>query len=56
MDETKYVFSRTSKKQILTVALQNCVKLSFERPCKNLSYLFVMNCFAKFSRQTLSKR
>ena len=47
--QTKYVFSKTSKKQILTVTLQNYAKINFKRLYKNLSYLsfheFLCNIF-----------
>ena len=39
------VFSETSKKQILTVALQNYTKISFKRLYKNLYYLFFTGFF-----------
>ena len=52
--QQKYVFSKTFKKQILKVALQNYAKISFKRLYKNLSYLFFTNCFATFFKKTLS--
>ena len=50
--QIKYVFSKKSKNQILTVALQNYAKVSFKRLYKNLSYLF----FNEFFLQHFSNR
>ena len=51
-----YMFIKTSKKQILKVALQNYSKISFERyKIKNFLYLFFRNFLVKFFKQT-SKR
>ena len=41
----RYMFSKTSKKQIFTVALQNYAKNYFKRLYKNLSYLFFYGLF-----------
>ena len=40
------VFSKTSKKRISTVALQNYTKISFIRLIKNLSYLMFSQQFS----------
>ena len=53
--QLKYVFSKTSKKQILMVALQNYAEINLKRLHKNLSYLFFHKFFATFFKQTLSK-
>ena len=50
-----YVFRKTSKKQKLTVALQNYTKISLKRLYKNLSYLFFMNFFPNIFFATFSK-
>ena len=43
--QLKYVISKTFKKKILIVALQNYAKISFKRLYKNLSYLFFHEFF-----------
>ena len=47
--------TKTSKKQILTVALQNYAKINFKKLYKNLSYLFLTNFFPTCFKETLSK-
>ena len=51
--QLKYVLSKTSKEQILTVALQNYAKISFKRLYKNLSYLFFHEFFCKIFQTDL---
>ena len=43
----KYLFSKTSKKQILTVALENNTKISVKRLYKSLSCDFLHDFFSQ---------
>ena len=51
MDAGKYVLSKTSKKHVLTVKLQNEAKISFKSFYKDISNFFLKNLFAFFQEQ-----
>ena len=46
--QIKYLLNKSSKNQILMVALQNHGKISFKTVCKSLSYLFYNEFFFKY--------